>query len=610
MHLDQKKETLFNFLNKKSILLKIKLNKVAKTDLLFALLGPFLAFIFGLCLIFSVMGAGDGGWILYAQEIISGKKMYSELKMTAQPIFPLINTLTISIFGSSLVGQKFIFVIILVTYIHSLYLVVSLINANQLYKLIIFIGTFFVSIHFEAYRFDDYHVLANSFVMYSIFYSCRYLSTNKIIQLVPFGLLSTLTFLTRVNQGLAVILSFGFILLISNNTSVVKLKNLAVVVSISLATFFLLIWSTGDSLQAWFQSTISHASSAKGGLALIHYPWKLLGHCFGHIEANLKIHFYWVTLFYFAVIASVVLDRQKKIISLPKINIIICLAGLFFLMNIFKTHNLILEGTPYIILTVYSISVYQLLKLVLNKFFQTKKSNPITSIIVFPVFLFFFSSISSGGYFFGAYFESSISLLVLILIFRNPYERVSFLLISYLIILGITGFLFRFNNPYSWHSYRTPPLFSNDLIYKNDKKLGPHIISKSLHDHIFPVCEIVGPQSATLLSLPFSFANYYCGHPVWNGYVQTFFDTSTRADIERLISDLTKSPPQFVFYQRQLVNLKDHENLFNSGWPLPHRSLDEFIMNKIASGEWTVNYRSGFAPPSDWILITTNQDKK
>ena len=146
--------------------------------------------------------------------------MYSQLGMTAQPIFPLTNILGISIFGNSLIGQKFIFVILLAAYINSLYLLVSLISANGFYKFILFNAIFFSGIHFEAYRFDDYHVLANSFVMYSIFCCYRYLQTNKLFYVICFGVLSTLTVLTRVNQGLAVILSLGFVLLICNKNKV------------------------------------------------------------------------------------------------------------------------------------------------------------------------------------------------------------------------------------------------------------------------------------------------------------------------------------------------------------------------------------------------------
>jgi hypothetical protein len=240
-----------------------------------------------------------------------------------------------------------------------------------------------------------------------------------------------------------------------------------------------------------------------------------------------------------------------------------------------------------------------------RKFYQTTNL-----IIFFPFFLFVFSSLSSGGYFFGLYFDFSISLLVLLIIFQNIWNGSKFLLLSYLIALGVSGFLFKFSNPYSWHTYKTPSLFSDNLIYQNNNNLGPHLLSKDLYEHISPVCKIVGFNNGTIVSLPFSFANYYCGIPIWNGYVQTFFDTSTATKINRLISDLNQNPPDFIFYQRQLDNLKVHEQVFYAGKPLPHRALDELIMTNIKSGKWAVSYRSNFAPPSDWILITTKKVEK
>jgi hypothetical protein len=124
-----------------------------------------------------------------------------------------------------------------------------------------------------------------------------------------------------------------------------------------------------------------------------------------------------------------------------------------------------------------------------------------------------------------------------------------------------------------------------------------------------PVCERVR-AGKTLLSLPISFANYYCGVPVWHGYVQTFFDTSTRSRIEQLERDLEQAPPDFIFYQRQLELLSLHEKIFAGGRRLPHRDLDELIVRKVRGGEWTIAYRSAAYPPSTWYLISTRNVRR
>jgi hypothetical protein len=496
-------------------------------------------------------------------------------------------------------------------YIHSLYLIVSLAHINGFYKFILFNAIFFSGIHFEAFRFDDYHGLANAFVMYSIYYCYRYLQGDNLLYAICLGALSSLTFLTRINQGLAVILSVGLVILICNKNIVDKFKSFIIVITSFLVLSFLLIWITGEPVLEWFYSTIFNASSAKGGHALFYTPWKLIKHCLEYIKENINRPFYWNNLFILSVFSSLFLANFNKKFLCVKVNFALSLFGLFCLMKIYSAYSsfdLILDSTPYFVIAILIISVYQLIGLVFS-YSNNRKFLSTNLIIFFPFFLFVFSSLSSGGYFFGLYFDFSISLLVLLVIFPNIWGGSKFLLLSYLIALGVSGFLFRFSNPYSWHAYTTPPLFSSSLIYQNNY-LGPHLISKTLYEHISPVCEIVGLHNATLLSLPFSFANYYCGIPIWNGYVQTFFDTSTAADINRLISDLNQDPPDFIFYQRQLDNLNGHENIFNSGKPLPHRALDELIMANIESGKWVISYRSSFAPPSDWMLIATNKTKK
>ena len=137
------------------------------------------------------------------------------------------------------------------------------------------------------------------------------------------------------------------------------------------------------------------------------------------------------------------------------------------------------------------------------------------------------------------------------------------------------------------------------------------IIDRDLLQFIGPVCAAVDADKprAELLSLPFPFANYFCVVPPWHGYVQTFFDTSSRETIEGLMDELEKSPPKWILYQRQLVNLTAHENIYNHRQPLPHRYLDQMIESKSGDGEWQVVYRSMYEDrpmwDNSWTLMRT-----
>jgi hypothetical protein len=96
----------------------------------------------------------------------------------------------------------------------------------------------------------------------------------------------------------------------------------------------------------------------------------------------------------------------------------------------------------------------------------------------------------------------------------------------------------------------------------------------------------------------------------WHGYVQTYYDTTSHATIYGLIDELKQAPPKWILYQRNLVDMEGHKNLYNGGKPLPHQYLDELIQHKIASGEWQPVYTSNYGTlplyADSWTLIRTH----
>lgn len=575
------------------------LNNYIKNGLVFS--GPIFAFMFGLSTLFFVLSAGDGTWFLYSKEVLNHKQIYSDLKLTAQPIFPLINIAGLYLFGSSYFSQKLLFIIILSFYVHSLYLLLQLIDINVLFRSVIYVALFFMGIHFEAFRFDDYHALANALFLYSIYYGYKFINHQDLKCYFIFSVLSSITFLTRINQGLAVIFSFGLLMLFTQQKISTKVKFIFINIILTVILTFILISLTSETPLAWFYSTIYNASSAKGGDSIFFYPLKLISNSFTYIYSEISKNFYWNLTLFFCLFVSIFFFTKNKIIS----------SSLFivFIISLYKlitNGDIIIESTAFIVLFLFIMSSILLLYNFLPARYQSESKY--LKLLFFPIFLFIFSSLSSGGYFYGLYFESSVTFLVLLIIYQK-YIKNNYFILFYFLFVALSGCLFRFNNPYSWHSYHVSPLFSSNYKYENFNFLGPHFIAKDLANHINPVCKIVSSSDGTLLSLPFSFANYYCGIPIWNGYVQTFFDTSTPLVINNLINDLKDSPPDFIFYQRQIDNMRGHEIVFNKGNPLPHRALDAFIMDKINAGTWMVVYKSDYAPPSNWFLISTKLQK-
>ena len=126
-----------------------------------------------------------------------------------------------------------------------------------------------------------------------------------------------------------------------------------------------------------------------------------------------------------------------------------------------------------------------------------------------------------------------------------------------------------------------------------------------------PVCQYVGMNHphTELLSLPYPFANYFCAVAPWHGYVQTWFDTSTKVTIDKLDNDLQTAAPKWILYQKQPEVLRLHETIYNSGRPLPYRVVDQLIEERLANGEWQVVYTSEYSNSelwdTKWILIQT-----
>jgi hypothetical protein len=167
-------------------------------------------------------------------------------------------------------------------------------------------------------------------------------------------------------------------------------------------------------------------------------------------------------------------------------------------------------------------------------------------------------------------------------------------------MLMVSAMYYKVMMPYSWHSYREPPMFTARQWYRHPD-YGPMIIDRELLGFIEPVCRDVNAEKPTdLLSLPFPYANYFCSIPPWHGYVQTFFDTSSKETIEGVMEELQSAPPKWVLYQRQMTNMAIHEKVFNQGRPLQHRYLDQMILQKVADGEWKVDYSSDYESRPDW----------
>ena len=247
---------------------------------------------------------------------------------------------------------------------------------------------------------------------------------------------------------------------------------------------------------------------------------------------------------------------------------------------------------------------YLLLPLVLARYLVSRMGvgkrewDPREMLILVPLAELASASASTGAHIDNVFFSPIAMLLLLAPIiqpFRKQASWANPFLVTIMALLGLCAMGEKIHDPYSWLNFRTSPMFVNRQWYQHPV-YGPMYVDRDLLRFIQPVCREIGQGNPKpeLLSMPYSYPNYFCDIPPWHGYVQTFFDTSTRAAINQLMSELDAAPPQWIVYQRQMKILGAHETLLNHGQPLAHRDLDEMIMRKVAIGQWRVVERSQY----------------
>lgn len=588
---------------------------------LFLNIGPLLASFWIFVSLFTIISPFDGVWKSYGQLLLNKENIYSDLEIVAQPLMILIHAFIIKVYPNSLILEKIIFFLISIGYVHSLKLLVELTKKSYFEKLIIYLSLFFTGILFEAHRFDDYHSIANTFILYIVYFSYKYLKTNNIKYIIILGTLCSLTLLTRLNQGFTVLIICFLLPLLVNKKYYKKAKHLLCLFIPFFIIFFLAMFIISENPNDWYASTISNGLEIKTSskniitLNIFSNPLNLFRNSLDNIikslssallQKKINLTALLVILFF---INTLNLKKEKIYKFLINSFLLFTLINLY--LGIQTGIKSIIEIIALSILSLTLITIYYASKIIYD---LTKKNNFDKNLILilFPFLLFFFESFSSGGYLNGLYFPLMLSIYILLL-FNSFYSYNKFFYLIFLIFILITGFNYKLENPYSWHSYKSLPFYefyktsSNGIGIKNylsssNDSLGYHFIDFQLYNLISPVCDLVD-QSSNLISIPHPFPNYYCNVNLWNNNVQSFFDTTSSKNMKILYENIKNNPPKYIFYQRDIINLKGHEEIFKID-PI-FRDLDTLIMHNIQNKLWEVIYTSSSYPPSNWFLILT-----
>ena len=241
---------------------------------------------FGIALILNVEQAGDSAWYWYAELLLRGKTLYTTLKVPFQPLMVLQTELFLVLLGKSWLASKVPALIYLLLYVSGMYFILARSKWRDWEKGVILLGGFFLSIGFEDFRFDDYHVLGSVFILYSLLLLLQLPSQitprSLYIRTSFLGALIGLLFTTEMPYGLLLfgVAFFGILILARNS----RYRSSAIFAGSAIITVLTVVHATGDSVGAWSSSTIFHASSIKGGrFELLLDPFKMVITAFNYV---------------------------------------------------------------------------------------------------------------------------------------------------------------------------------------------------------------------------------------------------------------------------------------------------------------------------------------
>jgi hypothetical protein len=574
--------------------------------------------LLGFAIILNVQMEGDSEWFWYANFLHQGVKLYADMHFALQPLFVLETNLRMLLFGSKCIPYEFSTLIHVLAMSIGLLLVLKESRWPDWQKALLLAACFPIVIQFNAYRFDDFHIVADCFVVYTLalllILSHVESLKREFVLVTVVGVLSGMGATTDLTEGAALVVAAAIsVPFLAPQRKVIAcgLFLLGAVVAV-----VAVVCSTGDTLHDYAFSSIFRAATAKGGTGSV-----LRGARYG-----LHSNFFFTNLFHggklvlvslAAIVAAGATMRRFWQSSEAKI---VCaqmgIAALMFAAFPHAVRNEMLHGMLNSSLLKFAQPLMQVLTLLVAARWLLSLKRVARAwdaremLILVPVGMLMACAASehngtSNGFL-------PMALLILMVPAIEPWGRgrgwanASF--VTIVLLAGLSATAYKVLVPYSWFADSYPPMFEHRERY-NHPLYGTMYVTQDLPKFIGPICSEIWSQGKSrpeMLTLPYSYPNYFCGIPPWHHYVQTWFDTVAPATVAKLMDELNTAPPEWIVYQRQLDAMRVHEVVYNHSHPLAHRALDNMIMQKIASGQWTLVDKRYYLKGDDgWLIIRT-----
>jgi hypothetical protein len=566
--------------------------------------------LLGLAMIANTQLGGEATWFWDATLFHRGAKLYADLHLALQPLFVLEMDAWMKLFGIKCLVTEIPSVLHLLILCFGIFLLLRESDWPDWQKAILLASTFVLWVVGDSYRFDDYHVTTESFILYSLIFllwlAKAESARRQFILAAAMGVLCGFTITSRINDGAALLAAAGLSLLFLARKR--KLLVCSLFVAASALTVVLVVKATGDTFSDYLSNSLFRAAGSKGGTGSILADPFLLFRNAVRMRHGAKWVFLWMLPI---VVAGGLVQRYWKnrvgYITAVQLGI----AGVAFaLLRHLHREQLLQYAIPFIVVVTYLLAPILVARYSMWKLSSGKREWDVREILLLLP-LAIWASISTSGAADprpGYYAQASMLLLLVAVIqpFRRQISWVNASFLTILVLMGVMGTIAKIHEPYTWNNYHSRPMFVNRQWYRHPV-YGPMYIDRDQLQFSKSVCDetVQGSSSPELLSLPLAYTNYFCATPPWHGYVQTFFDITTRSTINRLIEELQTAPPQWIVYQRQLKNMAFFEQTYNHGQPLAQRDLDEMIVHKITTGQWRLVDKKSYQVGDGWYVIRT-----
>jgi hypothetical protein len=565
---------------------------------------------YGAVLMVNAQTASEGSFYLYAGLLNHHLKLYHDLHALAAPFFYMENAAWIKLFGPSWVAYTAYWLLHLLILTAGLFAIVRLAPISDVTRAFLLATSFFIATGYWFYRFDDYRVTTDSCGIFIALLLYRFITTrngrlaNAAIGAAS-GVLVAVAIMTRINDGLSMLIATIVIVSVSRQNG--KLSFFTTFLIGLSSAYAAIFFSEGDTIEEFLQYVFFTSTGTKGGLASVllsplKFFWQIM------IALSQAEFLLGASICGFVIVSVVLFEKMIRdrtvekqrpliylcagIVAITDIWILVYYPGGFFLGAL----------APVFMLVLVASGVWVLARSVWRGWLA--QSAPL---LLLPCAGLGSLAMSSGGQFHGNYGPLGLALALSPVVVDLTKVAVGVKRVdgTAVALAACSSMVGRSLAPVSWQYYISEPAFFHRELYYSDQR-GWWIGDQTLDKFFGQVCDLVAMSGKRqIFSTPFSFVNYYCGLPLWNNIVQSWYDTTSEETVTKIDKELEMKPPSWILYERQLRYVIQDQRVFNNNRKLAYWKIDNLIKRKVESGEWTVVTRKRWFRGDDWFLIWT-----